>query len=63
MAIDEETREVVRLRRVADLFALQTAADLDAFLATDPKTKDDPEVRAQWRTALQAAVPRLREPA
>lgn len=54
------TFEPNRLRYLADRHGWQTAADLETFLATDPKTKDDAALRERMRRAIQAAVPRLR---
>jgi len=52
--------EKKRLQHVADYNELNTPADLEAFLATDPKTKDDEPMRNYVRMQMQNAVPRLK---
>lgn len=49
-----------RMELIATTNHLETAADLDAFLVADIKTKDDPALQRYWRAKLQAAVPKLR---
>lgn len=54
-------REIYRLQQVADVFHLQSSADLKNFLDKDPKTCYDATLKAQYLEWFQEAVPRLRE--
>lgn len=52
-------KEAAHFAFLAGKWNLQTPEDLDAFLATDEKTKDDPAARDRWRAKFAAAVPGL----
>lgn len=57
---DPQTFKQRQMELIAQRAQLHSAADLDAFLARDPKTRDNPKLQAVWRQWLRDAVPELR---